>query len=109
MVLTKEKKSNCVGRFGSKHVQLYILTILVKGQLTSKFLFGIFNSHKKRTKKFNFTKGQIKPKADWPAMDSPKNERMNLLFPFLLFTANKTIHLFVFWENLRRGTAFGFI
>ena len=27
----------------------------IKGQLISKCLFGIFNSPKKRTKKFNFT------------------------------------------------------
>ena len=36
-------------------------------------------------------KGQIKPKADWHAVDSPKKQ-MNefVLFAFLLFTANKT-------------------
>ena len=41
------------------------------------------------------TKGQIKPKAHWRAVDSPK-KRTNefVLFAFLLFTANKT-NLFV--------------
>ena len=29
--------------------------LLPKGQLISKYLFGIFNSHKKQMKKFNFT------------------------------------------------------
>ena len=40
---------------------------------------------------FQDTKGQIKPKADWHAVDSPK-KRANefVLFAFLLFTANKT-------------------
>ena len=36
-------------------------------------------------------KGQIKPKADWPAVDSPKKPRNAfVLFDFLLFTENKT-------------------
>ena len=37
------------------------------------------------------TKGQIKPKADWRVVDSPK-KRTNrfVLLAFLLFTANKT-------------------
>ena len=55
-------------------------------------------------------KGQIKPKADWCAVDTPKKQ-MNefVLFVFLLFTAKKT-NLFVFRENLRRAnSAFGFI
>ena len=39
-----------------------------------------------------FTKGQIKPKADWCAADFPKKQRNKfVLFAFLLFTANKTI------------------
>ena len=51
---------------------------------------------------FFIPKGQIKPKADWRAVDSPK-KRTNefLLFAFLLFTAKET--LLVFWENLRRA------
>ena len=56
-------------------------------------------------------KGQIKPKADWHAVDSPK-KLMNkfVLFAFLLFMVNKT-NLFVrFLENLRPAqTAFDFI
>ena len=36
-------------------------------------------------------KGQIKPKADWRAVDSPKKQTNEfVLFAFLLFTANKT-------------------
>ena len=42
-----------------------------KGQLISKYLFGIFNSPKKRTKKFDFT---------------------TMVFQVELFS-------FVFWEN----------
>ena len=62
---------------------------------------------------FNFlTKGQIKPKADWHAIDCPKKlTNKTGLFAFLLFTVNKT-NFFVrlFGENLRRAqTAFGFI
>ena len=46
-------------------------------------------------------KGQIKLKADWHGLDSPK-KWMNkfVLFTFLLFTANKKKCLFDFWENL---------
>ena len=47
------------------------------------------------------TKGQIKPKADWRAADSPKKRTNKFVFvAFLLFTAKK--HK-VFWENLRRA------
>ena len=36
-------------------------------------------------------KGQIKPKADWHAVDSPKKRPNEFtLFAFLLLTANKT-------------------
>ena len=48
-------------------------------------------------------KGQIKPEADWGAVDSPK-KRTNS-FVFLLWKEkqkNKQIRLFVFWENLQR-------
>ena len=49
-------------------------------------------------------KGQIKPKADWRAVDSPK-KRMNEfeLFAVKSKKANKTNHLFGFWENLCRA------
>ena len=45
-------------------------------------------------------KGQIKPKADWHAVNSPK-KRTNkfVLFAFLLFTANKTNSFFRFLEE----------
>ena len=37
------------------------------------------------------TKGQMKSKADWPAVNSPKKQTNEFdLFAFLLFTANKT-------------------
>ena len=55
-------------------------------------------------------KGQIKPKADWRAVDSPK-KRTNefVLFAFLLFTANKT-NLFVRFlgESTARQSCFWF-
>ena len=56
-------------------------------------------------------KGQIKPKADWRAVDSPK-KRTNefVLFAFLLFTANKTNSFVRFLgESMTRQSAFGFI
>ena len=50
---------------------------------------------------FARTKGQIKPKADWHAVDSPE-KRMNefVLFAFLLFTANKTNSFIRFWGRI---------
>ena len=56
-------------------------------------------------------KGQIKPKADWRAIDSPKKRMKEfVLFAFLLFTANKTNSFIRFWENLQcANSAFGFI
>ena len=62
------------------------------------------------------TKGQIKPKADWRAIDSPKKRTNEFFFhdsPEILeilissfkyfrtvMAKNKQIHSFVFWENL---------
>jgi hypothetical protein len=57
-----------------------------------------------------FTKGQIKPKADWPAIDSPK-QQMNefVLFDFLLFMANKTNSFVLFLgESTARQNCFRF-
>ena len=57
-----------------------------------------------------YTKGQIKPKADWRAVDSPK-KRTNefVLFAFLLFTANKSISSVHFLgESTVRQAAFWF-
>ena len=50
-------------------------------------------------------KGQIKPKADWRSVDSPKKRTKELvLLCFSLFTTkNKQICLFVFWVNLRHA------
>ena len=59
---------------------------------------------------FGRTKGQIKPKADWRVVDSPK-KRTNkfILFTFSLFTANKTKSFICLWENLPRANpAFSF-
>ena len=54
------------------------------------------------------TKGQIKPKADLRAVDSPK-KRTNVLFAFLLFTANKSNSLVRFLgESMAPQSAFGF-
>ena len=56
-------------------------------------------------------KDQIKPKADWHAIDSPKNVQINLFCLLFCFSQQtKQIHSFVFWKNLRRANpAFGFI
>ena len=58
------------------------------------------------------SKGQIKPKADLRALDSPKKQTNEfvLFFAFLLFTAkkNKFVHRFL-GESTARKTAYGFI
>ena len=59
---------------------------------------------------FFFAKGQIKPKADWRALDSPKKQ-MNefVLFAYLLFTANKTNSFIPFFgESTVRPNCFLF-
>ena len=57
------------------------------------------------------SKGQIKPKADWRAVDSPKNRTNEfVLFAFFYFTANKTNSFVHFLgESTARQSAFGFI
>ena len=57
------------------------------------------------------TKGQIKPKADWRAADSPKKQTNEFVFvAFLLFTAKKTNSLVHFLgESMELKSAFGFI
>ena len=47
----KAKVCNCLLRY----LNLTSKCLFAKGQLVSKCLFGIFNSPKKRTKKFDFT------------------------------------------------------
>ena len=56
------------------------------------------------------TKGQIKPKADWRAVDSPKKQTNEfVLFAFLLFTANKSNSFVRFMgESTARQSAFRF-
>ena len=56
-------------------------------------------------------KGQLISKADWHAIDSPKNERMNLFCLLFCFSwQTNQIRLFVFRENLKRANLlFGFI
>ena len=52
------------------------------------------------------TKGQIKLKADWLAVDSPKKRRNKFVFVFAVKSKkakNKQICSFNFWENLRRA------
>ena len=52
-------------------------------------------------------KGQIKPEADWGAVDSPK-KRTNSFF-FLLWKEkqkNKQILSFIFWKNLQHANLF---
>ena len=46
------------------------------------------------------TKGQIKPKADWRAVDSPKKQTNKFVsFAFLHFTANKTNSFVCFFTS----------
>ena len=52
------------------------------------------------------SKGKIKPKADWRAIDSPKKQTNKfVLFAEKSKKANKMnfVCLFVFWENLWRA------
>ena len=60
---------------------------------------------------FLATKGQIKQKADWHAIDSPpKRTNKFVLFAFFLFTANKTNSSVCFLEeSMVRQSAFGYI
>ena len=52
----------------------------------------------------SIAKGQIKPKADWGALDSPKKQTYEfVLLAFLLFMANKITYFVLFWENLWRA------
>ena len=57
------------------------------------------------------TKGQVKPKADWLAVDSPKKQTDKfVLFTFLLFTAKKPNSFVRFLgESTASQSAFGFI
>ena len=69
------------------------------------FDFGVFfqlftnyipGDHLLKSKQF-FTKGLVKPKADWRAIYSPKKWTDEfVLFTFSLFKANKQIHSFLF-------------
>ena len=55
-------------------------------------------------------KGQLISKAIYGLLTSPKKQTDKVSFAFLLFTANKSNFLFVFWENLRlTDLLFGFI
>ena len=47
----------------------------------------------------SLSKRQIKPKADWGAVDSHKNRTNEIVLNFM--AKKKQIRLFVFWENLR--------
>ena len=61
------------------------MNYVFKGQLISKCLFDTFNSPKKRTKKFNYTKGQKISKKNYGVLDSSKQRnpgRHNLLSRF---------------------------
>ena len=73
------------------------------------------NPHKQKFLKnlsdcFRLSKGQIKPKADSCAVDSPKRQTNEfVLFAFLLFTANKTNSFVHFLgESMARQSCFGF-
>ena len=49
------------------------------------------------------TKGQIKPKVDWRAKDSPKKQRKNFFFAYLPFTAKKTKFVCLFFGRIYGG------
>jgi hypothetical protein len=50
------------------------------------------------------TRCQIKPKADWRAVDSPKKRTIEFVFAALKSKrAKKIVRLFVFWENLQHA------
>ena len=48
------------------------------------------------------SKGQIKPKADWCAVDSPKKPTKDFFSLFCFSQQKNQIRSFIFWENLRR-------
>ena len=55
------------------------------------------------------SKGQIKIKADWPTVDSPKKQTDEFdLLAVKNKKQTKQIRLFSFWENCNQS-AFGFI
>ena len=57
-----------------------------------------------------WVKGQIKPKADWCAVDSPIKRTNDFFFAFLLFTAIKTNSFVRFLgESTAHKSAFGSI
>ena len=67
--------------------------------------------HKYMACNIRHTKGKIKPKADWRAVDSPKKQINEfVLFAFLLFTTNKTNSFVRFLgEYTAHQSPFGFI
>ena len=74
--------------------------IITKGQLISKCLFGIFNSPKKRTKKFNFT--TTIPQVDlfsfvfWEKLKTPKRH-FKINWPLGPARAMKQLSYYEFW------------
>ena len=53
-------------------------------------------------------KGQMKPKADWRAINSPQKQTNEFVLFAPFFHSKQTI--FIFWENLwRTNPVFGFI
>ena len=60
---------------------------------------------------FDPTKGQIKPKADWCAIDSPRKRTNEFVFcVFFCFSRQKTKNSIVWFlrESTARQSAFGF-
>ena len=56
------------------------------------------------------TKVQIKPKAGWRAVDSPKKRTNEFVFvAFLLFTAEPNSFVCLLGESTARKSPFGFI
>ena len=72
--------------------------------------------HKVFDTNFNFSKGQIKPKADWRAIDSPKKMNERICFfainlKYFRTVKHKKTNSFVRFleESMARQSAFGFI
>ena len=63
----------------------------MKGTACNSLIYVNLKDYILLTSKIYCTKGQIKPKTDWRAVDSPKKQTNEfVLFVFLLFMANKT-------------------
>ena len=73
-------------------------------------IYRLFESARSSAKTKTKSTGQIKPKATWRAVDSPKKRTSKFgFFPFLLFTAKKKSFVRFLGESTARKSAYGFI